>query len=183
MSDGAKWEFELRLTRKRGKGKCCFAKVRVEGRIWLQPNGMGWLLISSHSWLWDSTFDNGNKLCKLLKTDLRLQLNAAKALTNDKSHRAEKRAERGVMDLWIKDGLSWTTEAWLKLASNREPFGCTSHCDCQVPAAGSLCPPDRERVNSVQFKRLWLKSAASSHRRRYLMTPFSAGVQCTLVSI
>lgn len=67
---------------------------------------MGRLFISLHSWLLDSTFHNGNKLCKLLKTDLRLQLYAAKTLTNDKSHRAEKRAEHGVMDLWIKDGLS-----------------------------------------------------------------------------
>lgn len=41
-------------------------------------------------------------------------------------------------------------------------------------------PPDRERVNSVQFKRLWLKSAANSYQRRHLTTPFNAGVQCTL---
>lgn len=55
---------------------------------------------------WILLFTMATNCANLLRTDLRLQSHAAKTLTNDKSHRAEKRAERGVMDLWIKDGLS-----------------------------------------------------------------------------
>lgn len=90
----SQWAFELWLTTGTGKRKCCFAKVMSWRKNLASNQSSGVIFfISSHSRLLDSTFHNGNKLCKFAEN--RSAITVARSKTPDKRQKPQSRKKGG----------------------------------------------------------------------------------------